>query len=104
MTKARPHNGDEYHVWFHSDSGQLMRDRQLALNFVSGNDTAKIACLEGDGVYTDVTEELCQEWVDQQTHYLDPRYIPRLVKETLDEWSEINDGKPGRQIFREAAE
>lgn len=100
--------GDEFQVWLHTDKAERMYRREEAVLFVTHKDLDRIDHRqnEGDGESTtrDVTEEFCRDWLKMQSHYLTPRYISDLVKQHADDWEKINNSKPGRHVFSEAAE
>ena len=107
MTKAKhawsapkPSNNDEFQVWDHFGCGRMMDDRVRAFSFVAKEDTMRIAVLEGDGVYSDVTEAFCREWLGQQQTFTWPEYVPLLVKHTVDDWEEINNALPEGTFFK----
>lgn len=103
-TTPAPLKGDEFQVWLHNDTAERMYRREEAVLFVSHKDLDRIDHRAGDGILSDVTEDFCIDWMNMQSHYLNPRYISDRVKQHVDDWEEINDSKPGRQIFSEAAE
>ena len=107
-TTPAPLKGDEFQVWLHNDTAERMHRREEAVLFVSHENLDRIDHRrnEGDGESTtrDVTEEFCRDWLNMRCHYLNPRYISDLVKQHVDDWEEINDSKPGRHVFSEAAE
>ena len=105
-TTPAPLKGDEFQVWLHTDKAERMYRREEAVLFVSHKDLDRIDCREveehGEGNLRNVTEELCIDWMNMQSHYLAPRFIPSSVKQHVTDWAEINDAKRVRQL--EAAE
>lgn len=101
-TTPAPLSGDEYQVWLHNDRGERMHRREEAVWFVSHKDLDRIDHRAGDGILTDATEDFCMDWMNMQSHYLAPQFIPEAVKRCLPEWEEINSAKRALQL--EAAE
>lgn len=101
-TTPAPLKGDEFQVWLHTDKAERMYRREEAVLFVSHKDLDRIDHRAGDGILSDVTEDFCIDWMNMQSHYLDPQFIPASVKQCLPEWAEINNAKRVRQL--EAAE